>query len=139
MLRKIRIEKAGDTSFLEGDIVDKRRLREENEMVITDGGEPATFTPFLQGITKASLSTESFLSAASFQETTKVLSRAAVEGKVDRLRGLKENLIMGNLIPSGTGSRRYHDLKVRDLETDGVEVEERDQDADFLDIGSEIA
>ena len=74
-----------------------------NERVIAEGGEPATFKPLLLGITRASLTTESFLSAASFQETTKVLSKAAVEGKTDNLKGLKENLIMGNLIPAGTG------------------------------------
>ncbi|MBD3244096.1 MAG: DNA-directed RNA polymerase subunit beta' [Chitinivibrionales bacterium] len=138
MLRKVRIRSSGDTSFLEGDLVDKRRLYKENEAVTAEGGEPATFEPFLQGITKASLSTESFLSAASFQETTKVLSRAAVEGRVDHLRGLKENLIMGNLIPSGTGSRRYRTLKVRDLETDAVQVEEHESHSDFMDIGGDL-
>jgi len=138
MLRKVKIEKSGDTSFLEGDDVDKRRLREENEMVISDGGEPATFTPMLLGITKASLATESFLSAASFQETTKVLSRAAVAGKVDHLTGLKENLIMGNLIPGGTGARIYRDLRIKDLETDVVPVEDHTQDDDFMDIGGGV-
>jgi DNA-directed RNA polymerase subunit beta' len=138
MLRKVRINTAGDTRFLEGDDVDRRRLRQENETVIDEGGEPATFTPLLLGITKASLTTESFLSAASFQETTKVLSRAAVEGKIDNLRGLKENIIMGNLIPAGTGSRLYRDLRVKDLETDMVQVGEHVESDDFLDIGGEI-
>ncbi len=138
MLRKVRIEKAGDTQFLEGDDVDKRRLREENEMVIAEGGEPATFKPMLLGITKASLTTESFLSAASFQETTKVLSRAAVEGKIDPLRGLKENIIMGNLIPAGTGSRLFRKLRVKDLETEMSPAVEHVGDEDFLDIGGEI-
>ncbi|MBD3392172.1 MAG: DNA-directed RNA polymerase subunit beta' [Chitinivibrionales bacterium] len=139
MLRKVRINKTGDTGFLEGDDVDRIRLRQENEMVISEGGEPASFTPLLLGITKASLTTESFLSAASFQETTKVLSRAAVEGKTDQLRGLKENLIMGNLIPAGTGRREYRKMKVKDLETDMVTVSEYTQNEDFLDIGGEIA
>jgi DNA-directed RNA polymerase subunit beta' len=138
MLQKVRIEKGGDTSFLEGSEIDKRILRRENEMVINDGGEPATYKPLLQGITKASLSTESFLSAASFQETTKVLSRAAVEGRIDSLRGLKENLIMGNLIPAGTGSRMYRDLKVKDLETESIAVEDHDFDDDFMDIGADL-
>jgi DNA-directed RNA polymerase subunit beta' len=134
----VRVERAGDTAFLEKDDVDKRRLKEENQAVIGEGGEPATFTPLLLGITKASLTTESFLSAASFQETTKVLSKAAVEGKVDELRGLKENLIMGNLIPAGTGSRMYRTLKVKDLDSDMVKVPEHEENEDFLSIGEDI-
>jgi DNA-directed RNA polymerase subunit beta' len=135
MLRKVRIEKAGDTDFLEGDDIDKRKLREVNERVIAEGGEPATFKPMLLGITKASITTESFLSAASFQETTKVLSRAAVEGKTDNLNGLKENLIMGNLIPAGTGSRMYRQLKVKDLETESAPVEKSVSGDDFIELG----
>ncbi|MBN2036603.1 MAG: DNA-directed RNA polymerase subunit beta' [Chitinispirillaceae bacterium] len=135
MLRKVRIEKAGDTDFLEGDDIDKRRLREANERVIAEGGEPATFKPMLLGITKASVTTESFLSAASFQETTKVLSKAAVEGKTDNLNGLKENLIMGNLIPAGTGSRMYRHLKVKDLETDATPIEKSETSEDFIELG----
>jgi len=138
MLRKVRIEKSGDTEFLEGDDVDKRKLREVNERVINEGGEPATFKPMLLGITKASLTTESFLSAASFQETTKVLSKAAVEGKVDRLSGLKENLIMGNLIPAGTGSRNLRKLRVKDTATDFSQVEESAASEDFVDIGEQF-
>jgi DNA-directed RNA polymerase subunit beta' len=138
MLKKVRVQRAGDTGFLEGDDVDKRRVIEENELVIAEGGEPATFVPLLLGITKASLTTESFLSAASFQETTKVLSRAAVEGKIDRLNGLKENLIMGNLIPAGTGSRRYRHLRVKDLESDMVKVAEHEENDDFMSIGDNI-
>jgi DNA-directed RNA polymerase subunit beta' len=137
MLRKVRIENSGSTDFLEGDDVDRKELRKVNEKVIADGGEPATFKPLLLGITKASLTTESFLSAASFQETTKVLSKAAVEGKIDSLSGLKENLIMGNLIPAGTGSRMYRKLKVKDLETDMVEVTEHESHDDFVELGSE--
>jgi len=135
MLRKVRIDKAGDTEFLEGDDVDKRKLREANERVVGEGGEAATFKPLLLGITRASLTTESFLSAASFQETTKVLSRAAVEGKTDNLKGLKENLIMGNLIPAGTGLRAYRGLKVKDLETAAVPVEKPELGEDFVELG----
>jgi DNA-directed RNA polymerase subunit beta' len=135
MLRKVRIDKAGDTEFLEGDDVDKRKLREANERVAGEGGEAATFKPLLLGITRASLTTESFLSAASFQETTKVLSRAAVEGKTDNLKGLKENLIMGNLIPAGTGLRAYRGLKVKDLETAAVPVEKPELGEDFVELG----
>jgi DNA-directed RNA polymerase subunit beta' len=91
------------------------------------------------GITRASLTTESFLSAASFQETTKVLAKAAVEGKIDPLTGLKENIIMGNLIPAGTGRIEFRHLKVKDLESDAVDVNEHAQSEDFLDIGGEIA
>lgn len=138
MLRKVRVEKSGDTEFLEGDDVDKRKLREVNERVINEGGEPATFKPLLLGITKASLTTESFLSAASFQETTKVLSKAAVEGKVDKLSGLKENLIMGNLIPAGTGSRILRKLRVKDTESNLPQVEENAASEDFVDIGEQF-
>jgi DNA-directed RNA polymerase subunit beta' len=138
MLRKVRVERSGDTDFLEGDDVDKKRLREANEKVISEGGEPATFKPLLLGITKASLTTESFLSAASFQETTKVLSKAAVEGKVDRLNGLKENLIMGNLIPAGTGSKKFKNLRVKDIEVDVPNAEENDNSEDFVDIGEQF-
>jgi DNA-directed RNA polymerase subunit beta' len=138
MLRKVRVEKSGDTEFLEGDDVDKKKLREVNERVISEGGEPATFKPLLLGITKASLTTESFLSAASFQETTKVLSKAAVEGKIDRLSGLKENLIMGNLIPAGTGSKMFRGLKVKDLEIETPAESEQGINEDFVDIGGQF-
>ena len=113
MLQKVSVEDGGNTKFLEGDLVDKIVFREENQRVIKDGGQPATFKPMLQGITKASLSTESFISAASFQETTKVLTEAALAGKVDNLVGLKENVILGHLIPAGTGFRTYQDSEVR--------------------------
>jgi len=103
MLGKVRIVKTGGTRFLEGEAVDRWVFQEENEKVQAEGGKPATSEPMLLGITKASLSTESFISAASFQETTKVLTEAAISAKVDRLRGLKENVIMGRLIPAGTG------------------------------------
>jgi len=138
MLRKVRIESSGNTDFLEGDDVDRKELRRANDKVLADGGQPATFKPLLLGITKASLTTESFLSAASFQETTKVLSKAAVEGKIDDLTGLKENLIMGNLIPAGTGSRMFRKLKVKDLEADMVEVTEHETHDDFVEFGGEF-
>src|SRR5213594_2180338 len=107
MLRRVRIKEVGDTDFLIGDQVEKWRFEEENERVLAEGGQPAVAEPLLLGITKASLSTESFISAASFQETTKVLTEAAINGKVDRLVGLKENVIMGRLIPAGTGVPKY--------------------------------
>jgi DNA-directed RNA polymerase subunit beta' len=103
MLRKVEITSPGDTKFLRGEQVEKARVLEENENLVAAGKQPALFEPMLLGITKASLATESFISAASFQETTRVLTEAAVTGKVDDLRGLKENVIVGRLIPAGTG------------------------------------
>ncbi len=107
MLKKIRIEDPGETEFLKGMQVDKWKFKKENEKVITKKGKPASATPVLLGITKASLTTESFISAASFQETTRVLTDAAASGKVDYLYGLKENVIVGHLIPAGTGFKAY--------------------------------
>ena len=107
MMRKVRIKEVGDTSFMIGEQVERYRFDEENERVLAQGGRPAVAEPIVLGITKASLSTESFLSAASFQETTKVLTDASVAGKIDYLRGLKENIIMGRLIPAGTGRVFY--------------------------------
>ena len=112
MLRKIRVTEPGDTSFLEDEQVEKRLFDEENEKAKKNGDDSAVGEPLLLGITKASLSTESFISAASFQETTRVLTEAAVSGKTDHLRGLKENVIMGRLIPAGTGLARYKGLKI---------------------------
>jgi DNA-directed RNA polymerase subunit beta' len=112
MMRWVKVEEVGDTSFLLDEQVDKFRFREENERVIHDGGRPATGRPLLLGITKASLSTDSFISAASFQETTRVLTEAAIAGKVDYLRGLKENVIVGRLIPAGTGFHHYRGIKL---------------------------
>jgi DNA-directed RNA polymerase subunit beta' len=118
MLRRVRINDAGDTDFLTGDEVDRATFEDENDRVITAKGKPATAEPRLLGITKASLSTESFISAASFQETTRVLTEAAIAGKIDHLRGLKENVIMGRLVPAGTGLDQYrrHGIDVPDLE-----------------------
>ena len=107
MLQKVKVMDPGDTNFLEGEEVDKIRFNRENEKVISEGGDPATCQPILLGITRASLRTDSFISAASFQETTRVLTEAAVQGKIDHLRGLKENVIIGRLIPAGTGTSLY--------------------------------
>ncbi len=112
MMRWVKVEDVGDTTFLLEEQIDKFRFREENDRVIRDGGRPATGRPLLLGITKASLSTDSFISAASFQETTRVLTEAAISGKVDYLRGLKENVIMGRLIPAGTGLERYRNIQL---------------------------
>jgi DNA-directed RNA polymerase subunit beta' len=121
MLRKVRIKDAGDTTFLIDDTIERDDFEKGNAQIRAKKGKPATGEPMLLGITKASLSTESFLSAASFQETTRVLTEAAVSGKIDHLRGLKENVIMGRLIPAGTGLRHYRDLK---MEVDEVGEEE---------------
>ena len=113
MLRKVRVEASGDTALLPGELVDVDRLDEENIRAIEKGGEPANVSPIIQGITKASLTSESFLSAASFQETEKVLTDAAIKSKIDPLVGLKENIILGKLIPAGTGSKEYKNLSTR--------------------------
>ncbi len=123
MLQKVKVEDIGDTNFLEGEQVDKHKFREENEKVIAEGGEPATFQPLLLGITKASLSTESFISAASFQETTRVLTEAAINGKTDSLLGLKENVIIGQLIPAGTGLEKYRSIRIKERQQEQEEVE----------------
>jgi DNA-directed RNA polymerase subunit beta' len=120
MLRRVRIKDVGDTNFLIDEQVEKYIFERENQRVLEKGGRPAVAEPLLLGITKASLSTESFISASSFQETTKVLTEAAVSGKVDFLRGLKENVIMGRLIPAGTGLPAYKQLRVI---VEGEEVE----------------
>ena len=112
MMRWVKVEDVGDTEFLVDEQVDKIRFTEENERIIDDGGRPATGRPLLLGITKASLSTESFISAASFQETTRVLTEASISGKVDHLRGLKENVTMGRLIPAGTGFEYYRRVEI---------------------------
>jgi DNA-directed RNA polymerase subunit beta' len=111
MLQKVRITDPGETEFLEGDHIDRMEFRGVNQKVIGEGGKPARSEPLLLGITKASLTTESFISAASFQETTRVLTDAAVRGARDDLKGLKENIIIGHLIPAGSGVHRYHDIE----------------------------
>jgi DNA-directed RNA polymerase subunit beta' len=120
MTKKVLIETPGDTSFLPGRMVDRLIFDHENERTVAAGGEPALCEEIILGITKASLATESFLSAASFQETTKVLTDAALEGKVDELRGLKENVIIGKLIPAATGLRTYRNIE---LTTAGIPAE----------------
>jgi DNA-directed RNA polymerase subunit beta' len=112
MLRRVRVTDAGDTNFILGEQVERADLLTENERVLAEDKRPATFEYVLLGITKASLSTDSFISAASFQETTRVLTEAAILGKRDDLRGLKENVIVGRLIPAGTGLA-YHDTRKR--------------------------
>ncbi|MEA2505497.1 MAG: DNA-directed polymerase subunit beta [Actinomycetota bacterium] len=112
MLRKVNVIEPGDTEFLPGELIEARAFAETNESVVGNGGEAATARPILMGITKASLATESWLSAASFQETTRVLTEAAIRGKSDSLLGLKENVIIGKLIPAGTGMSRYRSVKV---------------------------
>ena len=113
MLRKVRVINAGDTDLLPGSLVDIHKFTDENKKILAVRGNMATAKPVILGITKASLETESFLSAASFQETTRVLTDAAVKGKVDRLMGLKENVIIGKLIPAGTGMARYNDVDIK--------------------------
>ncbi len=113
MMKKVKIEDTGDTDFLVGEQVDKIKFEEENKRVIKQKGKPAQAKPLLLGITKASLSTDSFISAASFQETTRILTEAAINGSLDKLRGLKENVIMGRLIPAGTGVKEYMDTYVQ--------------------------
>jgi DNA-directed RNA polymerase subunit beta' len=116
MLKKVRVESAGDTDLLPGQLVDRVVLERENARMKREKGEQATYEPLILGITKASLATESFLSAASFQETTKVLTDASIEGKVDRLLGLKENVIIGKLIPAATGLKRYRTIEIAPTE-----------------------
>jgi DNA-directed RNA polymerase subunit beta' len=123
MLRKVRITEPGDTNFLWGEQVDKLVFEEENKRVEEKGGKPAEAQPVLLGITKASLETESFLSAASFQDTTRVLTEAATMGKVDYLRGFKENVIMGHIIPAGTGYVAHRNIRVKPLVELPVEEE----------------
>ncbi len=112
MLQKVKVVDPGDTDFLEGESVDKISFRDRNKQTVAAGGNPATSDPLLLGITKASLTTQSFISAASFQETTRVLTDAAIRGARDDLLGLKENIIIGHLIPAGTGIYRYSDIEI---------------------------
>ncbi|MGA2262211.1 MAG: DNA-directed RNA polymerase subunit beta', partial [Acidobacteriota bacterium] len=136
MMRWIKVEEPGDTEFLLDEQVDKFRFYEENERVETAGGQPAKGRPLLLGITKASLSTDSFISAASFQETTRVLTEAAISGKVDYLRGLKENVIMGRLIPAGTGMEYYRNVRLTEEIVPEETVEpEPDLEAELLSGG----
>jgi DNA-directed RNA polymerase subunit beta' len=124
MMRWVKIEEVGDTDFVIDEQVDRFRFQEENERVITEGGQPAMGRPLLLGITKASLATDSFISAASFQETTRVLTEASINGAVDYLRGLKENVIMGRLIPAGTGMEYYRSIDLPQEEELAEDLEE---------------
>jgi DNA-directed RNA polymerase subunit beta' len=126
MLKKVRVENSGDTDFLPGQMVDRVAVERENARVKKEKGELATYEPLILGITKASLATESFLSAASFQETTKVLTDASIEGKTDRLLGLKENVIIGKLIPAATGLKRYRTIDIGPSDSVPKEVYQRE-------------
>ncbi len=140
MMQKVQIEHVGETNFLEGEKIDKVKFAEENARVVAEGGEPATSRPVLLGITRASLSTDSFISAASFQETTKVLTEAAVSGKIDYLMGLKENVIIGHLIPAGTGINRYKSIIVeREEEAEAAKEAGEEKEAVVADIFDEKA
>jgi DNA-directed RNA polymerase subunit beta' len=116
MLKRVTIIDSGSTEFLPGSLVERATFEAENRRVVAEGGEPASARPMLMGITKASLATESWLSAASFQETTRVLTDAAIQAKSDSLLGLKENVIIGKLIPAGTGISRYRNIRVEPTE-----------------------
>jgi DNA-directed RNA polymerase subunit beta' len=138
MLKKVRVESAGDTALLPGQLADRVLLERENERVKKEKGEQATYEPIILGITKASLATESFLSAASFQETTKVLTDAAIEGKIDRLHGLKENVIIGKLIPAATGLKQYRQIAIEPTEPLPVTFAHPEAEAELLAALEEI-
>jgi DNA-directed RNA polymerase subunit beta' len=121
MMRKIEITEVGDTHFIYGQQVDKYSFRKENDKVVSEGGQPAVARPLLLGITRASLQIDSWISAASFQETTRVLTEAAIKGKEDKLIGLKENVIIGKLIPAGTGMKRYKNIAIKNIEEESAE------------------
>ena len=123
MMKKIEIMQVGDTNFIFGQQVDRYKFNEENRKVIREGGQPAVARPLLLGITKASLNIDSFISAASFQETTRVLTNASIRGAKDHLRGLKENVIIGHLIPAGTGIRAYNELTLLDENMEDLDVQ----------------
>ncbi len=137
MLRKVKIENAGDTDLLPGDTVDIRTYERANQKALAEGGIPATAKRELQGITKASLTTESFLSAASFQESSNVLTEAALKGKVDHLQGLKENIIIGKMIPAGTGAPAYRNILPKQVKEDSLSFANENVDMKFDDIDDE--
>ena len=131
MLKKIKVEESGDSDVLPGTSMDVLDFNDMNDSLIAEGKEPAVGRQVMLGITKASLATNSFLSAASFQETTKVLTEAAINGKVDKLIGLKENVLIGKLIPAGTGMRRYRSIKLdTELEEDEAITLSDEEDLD---------
>ncbi|MFO7247579.1 MAG: DNA-directed RNA polymerase subunit beta' [Bacillota bacterium] len=137
MLRKVRITDAGDTNLLPGSYVDIHEFETANRKVFQEGGMPAVARPVLLGITKASLETESFLSAASFQETTRVLTDAAIKGKRDELLGLKENVIIGKLIPAGTGMARYRNVKIKTVADTSTDASQRENEANKEPVAAE--
>ena len=139
MLRKVRITEPGDTTFLWGEQIDKLDFEEENARVEKMGGKPAEAQPVLLGITKASLETESFLSAASFQDTTRVLTEAATRAKVDYLRGFKENVIMGHIIPAGTGFDYHRKAQLKPLVEAPEESEAEDQPLSAASVENPLA
>jgi DNA-directed RNA polymerase subunit beta' len=128
MRRRVKLEEPGDTELLPGGLIDIFEFEDENNRAIMRGGEPATAKALLMGITKASLATDSFLSAASFQETTRVLTDAAIKGKMDPLLGLKENVIIGKLVPAGTGMSRYRNIVISAEDDDMMEDEIIDEE-----------
>ena len=130
MMRKYRIDDAGDTKLLQGSVVDIAQFEDENDEGMAEGKEPAQGHPILLGITKASLATDSFLSAASFQETTRNLTDAAIKGKVDPLLGLKEDVIFGKLIPAGTGMPKYRNIQLKLHRPDEVQESTDSENAD---------
>jgi DNA-directed RNA polymerase subunit beta' len=137
MLKKVRVDQKGDTDLLPGQLIDRHEFARVNDAVKQADGEPAQAEEIVLGITKASLNTDSFLSAASFQETTKVLTDAALEGKIDRLNGLKENVIIGKLIPAATGLKRYRRIEIEPSEPLPRAIDEvglLDQD-EFAELG----
>ena len=139
MLRKVEVVSVGDTRFIFGQQVDKYHFHEENKRVVAEGGQPAVARPMFQGITKAALATDSFVSACSFQETTRVLTNAAISGSTDTLHGLKENVIIGHMIPAGTGIRDYRDIKLfddsdRDLDVQMEEIVQRRKEEQELEM-----
>ena len=144
MLKKVKVEESGDSDLLPGVSVDVLDFNEMNEQLIAEGKKPADGKQVMLGITKASLATDSFLSAASFQETTKVLTEAAINGKVDHLIGLKENVLIGKLIPAGTGMKRYRNVRLNTAITmeDDIELEEDEfgelDDLDELELDEEL-
>jgi len=131
MMRKVRVINDGDSEFLVNELVDKQQVMKENQLILEEGGEPCEFEQVLLGITKTALTTESFISAASFQETTRVLTNAAVSGKIDTLDGLKENVIIGRLVPAGTGNTHYSKIKIIDEKDEEVNVSYEDPDLAF--------
>ena len=140
MLKKVRIDEVGDSNYLPGSLVDILDLERTNEELLAEGKEPASGEQTLLGITKASLATNSFLSAASFQETTKVLTDAAIKGKIDPLVGLKENVLLGKLIPAGTGLKKYRNLHLNTgaAATAADEIDEFDYEAEYTSFEEEM-